>query len=230
MNATVERIGRNIGFVGTRFSGTDGVSLEASKWAKILWDHRHVSYWYGGKLDTNPDISMLVPHANFNNPDIVWINERVFGHSTREPEVTRRIYDLSNHLKQTLYDFVRRFDLDILIVQNASCIPMNIPLGIGNRHVHRRDRISHDRASPRFLLGTGSVFVQCRGRYPGDGVPAQVAVDPARHDQLHGPADAFAPLRLLIDSRARTSWISKIRRICSTTSSASRFARFGTGG
>ncbi len=89
-----------------------------------------MSYWYGGKLDTNPNISMLVPHASFANPDIAWINERVFGHSTREPEITRRIYDLSNHLRQSLYDFVRRFDIDILIVQNASCIPMNIPLGL----------------------------------------------------------------------------------------------------
>lgn len=130
MNEQLERVGHNLGFVGTRFAGTDGVSLEASKWAKILWDHRHVSYWYGGQLNTNPDVSMLVSHAHFNNPDIVWINERVFGRSTRDPEVTRRIYELSNYLKQTLYDFVRRFGIEILIVQNASCIPMNIPLGL----------------------------------------------------------------------------------------------------
>ena len=125
-----KQIGRNIGFVGTRFAGTDGVSLEASKWAQILWDHRHVSYWYGGKLDTNPDISMLVPHAYFGDADIQWINDRVFGKTTRDPEVTRRIHALADHLKRTLYDFTRRFDIEILIVQNALCIPMNIPLGV----------------------------------------------------------------------------------------------------
>ncbi len=124
------KIGHNIGFVGTRFSGTDGVSLEASKWAQILWDHRHVSYWYGGKLDTHPDISMLVPHAHFNNPDIEWINQRVFGRTTREQDVTRRIYALSDYLKGTLYEFTRRFQIEILVVQNASCIPMNVPLGL----------------------------------------------------------------------------------------------------
>ncbi len=130
MNEVFQNSGCNIGFVGTRFAGTDGVSLEASKWAKILWDHRHVSFWYGGKLNTNPDVSMLVPHAHFGNPDIEWINERVFGRSTRDPEVTRRIYDLSNHLRQSLYDFTRRFEIQILVVQNASCIPMNVPLGL----------------------------------------------------------------------------------------------------
>ncbi|MDG2381479.1 MAG: glycosyltransferase family 4 protein [Pirellulaceae bacterium] len=124
------QVGHNIGFVGTRFAGTDGVSLEASKWAQILWDHRHVSYWFGGKLDTHPDISMLVPHAYFGNPDIQWINNRVFGKTTREPEVTRRVNALADHLKRTLYDFTRRFDIEILIVQNALCIPMNVPLGV----------------------------------------------------------------------------------------------------
>ena len=59
-----------IGFVSTRFSGTDGVSLESAKWARILWDHRHVSHWYAGKLDRDPEASMLVPEAYFYNDPI----------------------------------------------------------------------------------------------------------------------------------------------------------------
>ena len=41
----------HIGFVSTRFAGTDGVSLESAKWAQVLWDLKYVSYWYAGKLD-----------------------------------------------------------------------------------------------------------------------------------------------------------------------------------
>ena len=130
MSAPHVKIGHKIGFVGTRFAGTDGVSLEAAKWARVLWHNKHVSYWYGGKLDTDPAVSMLVPHAYFGHPDISWINERIFGRSTRDPEVTRRIFALTEHLKRTLYEFVRKFDIEILIVQNASCIPMNVPLGV----------------------------------------------------------------------------------------------------
>ncbi|MEQ8210343.1 MAG: glycosyltransferase family 4 protein [Lacipirellulaceae bacterium] len=122
--------GQNIGFVGTRFAGTDGVSLEAAKWAQILWDHRHVSHWFAGKLDTDPAISMLREHAWFGHPDIQWINERIFGRTTRLPEVTRRVYAIAEHLKRGLYDFVGKFDIDIMIVQNALCIPMNLPLGV----------------------------------------------------------------------------------------------------
>jgi glycosyltransferase involved in cell wall biosynthesis len=123
-------IAHRIGFIGTRFSGTDGVSLESAKWARILWDHRHVSYWYAGELDRDPDISTFVPHAHFAHPDIVWINRHVYGRRTREPEVTRQIYAISEHLKQTIYDFVEKFDIEILIAQNSLTIPMNIPLGL----------------------------------------------------------------------------------------------------
>ncbi len=122
--------GHNVGFVGTRFAGTDGVSLEASKWAKVLWDHRHTSYWFAGKLNTNPEVSMLEPHAYFGHPDIQWINDRIFGRVNRDKEVTHRIYALSEHLKRTLYDFVQRFEIEVLVVQNALCIPMNVPLGL----------------------------------------------------------------------------------------------------
>ena len=119
-----------IGFVGARFYGNDGVSLEASKWAQILWDRRHVSYWYGGKLDTNPDVSMLVPHAYFGHSDIQWINDHIWGVHTRNPEVTRLIYSISDHLKRSLYDFTRKYEIDIICAQNSLCIPMNIPLGL----------------------------------------------------------------------------------------------------
>ena len=122
--------GHRIGFVGTRFAGTDGVSLEASKWAQVLWDHKHTSHWFAGKLNTDPKVSMLVPLAYFGDPEIKWTNEHIFGRTHRDQEVTRRIYALSEHLKHELYDFVERFDIEVMCVQNALCIPMNVPLGL----------------------------------------------------------------------------------------------------
>ena len=125
---------RNIGFVSTRFAGTDGVSLESAKWARLLWDHSHISYWYAGKLDREPSTSMLVPEAYFYHSDNVAINEQVFGRRRRPPEVTRKIYDMAEYLKGTLYEFVEKFTIDILVVQNALCLPMHIPLGLALTH------------------------------------------------------------------------------------------------
>lgn len=121
---------QNIGFVGTRFAGTDGVSLESSKWARILWDHRHTSHWYSGKSDRESGFSKVVPEAYFAHPEVEEINRQAFGQLKRSADLTSKINDLATFLKRTLYDFVEEFSIDILIVQNALCIPMHIPLGV----------------------------------------------------------------------------------------------------
>ena len=120
----------NIGFVSTRFAGTDGVSLEAAKWAEVLWHDKHVSHWYAGVLDREPGLSMCVPEAFFGHSENLWINEQLWGKTRRGRDASRRIRELSEYLKGTLYDFRDRFDLDILILQNVLTIPMHIPLGI----------------------------------------------------------------------------------------------------
>ncbi|MCF8005118.1 MAG: hypothetical protein K9L32_13135, partial [Chromatiaceae bacterium] len=120
----------NIGFVSTRFAGTDGVSLEAAKWAEVLWQSGHVSAWYGGVLDRDPAMSLCIPEAFFDHSENQWINAQLWGCTRRSPEVSRRIQELAAYLKSTLYAFRARFDLDVLIVENALTIPMHIPLGV----------------------------------------------------------------------------------------------------
>lgn len=121
---------KNIGFVSTRFAGQDGVSLESAKWAEVLWQDRHVSFWYSGQSDRNPDISHVVPEAFFGFFENQWINERIWKGDVRDRFVTERIRALSDYIKSTLYRFVEKFDIDILVPQNCLAIPMHIPLGI----------------------------------------------------------------------------------------------------
>lgn len=119
-----------IGFVSTRFAGTDGVSLEARKWAQVLEEDGHRCFWYAGRLDHAAGVGMCVPEAFFGHPANMWINERIWGKTARAPEVTVRIYDLAAYLKDTLSDFIRRYDIGILVLQNVLAIPMHVPLGI----------------------------------------------------------------------------------------------------
>lgn len=121
---------KNIGFISTRFAGTDGVSLESAKWAEVLWDDHHVSFWYSGLSDRSPNISYCVPEAYFGHPENLWINERIWGVTKRNRLLSDRIYEYAQYLKSTLYDFRDHFDIDILIPQNVLAIPMHIPLGI----------------------------------------------------------------------------------------------------
>lgn len=120
----------NIGFISTRFAGTDGVSLESAKWAETLWEDRHVSFWFAGQLDRAPEISMCIPEAYFHHPENEWINQKIWGTAKRSALVTRRVNELADYLKGTLYRFVEQFDISILIIENALTIPMHVPLGI----------------------------------------------------------------------------------------------------
>ena len=119
-----------VGFVSTRFAGNDGVSLESAKWAEVLWEDGVTSYWYGGLLDRDPAISSCIPEAHFAHPENEWINQRIWGRTHRDPFVSRRIQNIAGYLKDTLYEFVERYDINLLIPQNVLTIPMHLPLGV----------------------------------------------------------------------------------------------------
>jgi glycosyltransferase involved in cell wall biosynthesis len=121
---------KHIGFVSTRFSGTDGVTLEASKWSDVLEQKGHSCFWFAGELDRDPQSCYLVPEAHFKYDQNRWINERVFGRKGRKSSVTDTIHALKSILKVQLQEFIDQFRIDLLIVENALTIPMHLPLGI----------------------------------------------------------------------------------------------------
>ena len=120
----------NIGFVSTRFSGTDGVSLEASKWADVFEKSGNRCFWFAGELNRPDDRSFLVPEAHFTDKQNKWINDQVFGKKGRKPNVTELIHNLRTHLKKQLHNFIEKYEIDVLIAENALTIPMHIPLGL----------------------------------------------------------------------------------------------------
>jgi len=120
----------NIGFVSTRFAGTDGVTLESSKWAEVFQQNGHKCFWFGGDLDRGNGSRYLVPAAHFQDPTNDWINQQVFGRKERNPSVTRKIHAQRAFLKEHLHAFIRQFDIHLLIVENALTIPMHVPLGL----------------------------------------------------------------------------------------------------
>ena len=121
---------KNIGFVSTRFAGTDGVTLESSKWAAVFKQCGHRYFWFAGLLDHSPETSFLVPEAFFQHEKNRWINEQVIGKEKRNAAATDAILDLKTRLKTQLKDFIRTFKIDLLVAENILTIPMHIPLGI----------------------------------------------------------------------------------------------------
>jgi mannosylglucosylglycerate synthase len=120
----------NVGFISTRFRGLDGVSLEADKWAVSLREFGHKVFWFAGELDRDPDASMLVPEAFFGHPKAESLNRALFSAQKRSRLLTDALHSQKDSLKDRLYEFLDRFDIDLIIPENALSIPMHLPLGV----------------------------------------------------------------------------------------------------
>jgi glycosyltransferase involved in cell wall biosynthesis len=121
---------RRIGFVSTRFKGTDGVSLETTKWRQVLEKMGYVCYFFSGLSDWESSRSMVVEEAFFGYPAVLEIQDRCFGARVRTESLTGEIQAIRFRLKRALYEFVEQFGIDLIIAENALTIPMHIPLGL----------------------------------------------------------------------------------------------------
>jgi glycosyltransferase involved in cell wall biosynthesis len=121
---------RHIGFVSTRLAGTDGVSLETRKWAAVLDTLGYECFFFAGESEWPDERSYVVEEAHFEHPEIERVNKDLFNDFVRSPETSAAVASLKALLKNHLWAFVRKFDLDLLIAENALAIPMNIPLGL----------------------------------------------------------------------------------------------------
>ncbi len=121
---------RRIGFISTRFEGNDGVSLETTKWVQVLERLNCDSFFFAGASEWESERSLVVPEAHFKHPEIQQINQAAFSSKVRTAETTRHIQRIKDYLKIKLAEFVRQFGIELLLVENALAIPMNIPLGL----------------------------------------------------------------------------------------------------
>ena len=121
---------KRIAFVSTRIAGTDGVSLEIEKWARVIERMGMECYYIAGECDRPPERSALIPEAHFNHPQILDLTERAFGSEERTPQLTDEIFWMAMIIRNKLNEALSRFSVDGIIVENALTIPMNVPLGI----------------------------------------------------------------------------------------------------
>ncbi len=163
---------KRIGFVSTRFHGTDGVTLEAKKWAHMLGGMEHQSFWMAGMLDTPPEMSHLAPLAYFGHARVAALQATLFGVTTRSRAITDDIQEIKNALKDELYRFIEKFRLEVIIPQNILAIPMHVPLGLAMTEVLAETGLPsiahhHDFAWERERFVVSAVNDYLRAAFPG---------------------------------------------------------------
>jgi mannosylglucosylglycerate synthase len=158
---------RRIGFVSTRFEGTDGVSLETEKWTTVLERMGHTCFYFAGICERPAERSRVVPEAFFLHPGVGAIHNDIFTNPNRSPDITRRVDLLKTKLKGDLRTFVEEFGIEVMIVENALAIPLNIPLGLAITEYIAETGIPtiahhHDFywERDRFLVNCGMDYVQ----------------------------------------------------------------------
>lgn len=122
----------HIGFISTRLKGTDGVSLEVEKWSRLFKRMGHEVYFCAGELGGYASKGTLIPFLHFQHPTILALNERAFGGQT-EAEASKledEIRWISDAILSDLRKFIFSNHIDLIVVQNALAIPMNLPLGV----------------------------------------------------------------------------------------------------
>lgn len=131
----------NIGFISTRLAGVDGVSLETAKMVKVFEEMGHQCFYCAGELDNNGHKGWLAPAMHFYDPVAKAIHDEVFRNPKPSPKTFRRIYTVADSIRQSIEAFIEEYDIDMIVPQNASTIPMNISLGIAIAETIKRTQI-----------------------------------------------------------------------------------------
>jgi mannosylglucosylglycerate synthase len=121
-----------IGFIATRLSGTDGVTLEVEKWAKVLSKMGHEIFFCAGEVSGYARKGTVIPKLHFADQTIRALSISAFGEDSESDgeKLADQIYARADEIRSPLRWFIRSNKLELIIVQNALTIPMNLPLGV----------------------------------------------------------------------------------------------------
>ena len=125
----------NIGVVATRLAGVDGVTFESAKWEVVLEAMGHRIFLCAGEVDALRPSSRLIPAMHFTYPQAERVTAAAFDPDSDAPAVRHEIDRLATLLTPVLTDWVEARSIDLLLVENAWAIPMQLPLGVALRRV-----------------------------------------------------------------------------------------------
>ena len=121
-----------IGIIATKLKGTLGVSVEVEKWSKVLTRLGHELFYCAGELDGFAKLGELIPSLHGADQSIRSLSHQAFMEGTRADgeQLCDQIYAKADEIRAPLRHFIRSNHLELIIVQNALTIPMNLPLGV----------------------------------------------------------------------------------------------------
>jgi mannosylglucosylglycerate synthase len=124
-----------IGIAATRLSGVDGVTFETAKWEASLVKMGHQLRMVAGEVDALRNLARLVPPMHFSYAPAARVTAAAFDPESDPDAVRHEIDRLADQLLPVLHDWATVNQLELLIVENAWAIPMQLPLGVALRRL-----------------------------------------------------------------------------------------------
>ena len=124
-----------IGIVATRLAGVDGVTFEAAKWETILERMGHEVRLLAGEIDALRPNARLVPAMHFTYPQAARVTAAAFDPESDADAVRAEIDRLAQQLVPVIENWIESQRIELLIVENAWAIPMQLPLAVALRRV-----------------------------------------------------------------------------------------------
>ncbi len=92
----------------------------------------HECYFCAGELGGYAAGGVFIPKLHFEHQSIIALSKRAFGpEKEANPEqLIENIYAVADDIRPPLRAFIRKNHLDVIVVENALAIPMNLPLGV----------------------------------------------------------------------------------------------------
>ncbi len=119
-----------IGFIGVRFAGLDGVTLESAKLADVLRAAGHEVSWFAGELGAEYTPGVAFAPARFDTAENLALQEACFGVEETAAAVLDEIEQRAMQLTAAIEEYIAAESIAVLIPQNALSIPMQLPLGM----------------------------------------------------------------------------------------------------
>src|SRR5437773_970795 len=180
-----------IGLVSTRLAGVDGVSFEVAKWELVLNRLGHETRLCAGELATERLDQRLIPEMHFTYPPAQAASVAAFDPAADPEQVSADIERLAGELMPKIAAWLDDESVELLIVENAWAIPMQIPLGVALARLVGERRLPaighhHDYVWERERFATCIVPDLLEKAFPPD-------LPTVRHVSINGVAAADLP-------------------------------------
>lgn len=119
-----------IGLLSTRLAGVDGVSFEVAKWELVLNRLGHETRLCAGELAPERLDQCLIPEMHFTYPPAQAVSTAAFNPKADPDQVRTDVERLAAELMPKIGSWLDDQAIELLIVENAWAIPMQVPLGI----------------------------------------------------------------------------------------------------